>query len=380
MAILLVDFLVVTGLPPKGSTWQEVVESYPTISPDGPGYVNITDYLRGEDVDLNPLRASRPILPLLALPLSYFMSTELSFLVVNALLFVFLVVVFFDLSGHLLNSSKQAFYATVLLIFAFPVYYRGINVTVDLASWLIFVVTARILLELEHRRAIRVAAFSALAALTALGTLVTELVTTSFMLVLCFYLIKRWRERPLGRLLGDALLIGGSFAAVILMLQITIYLVSDYGFFEHFQKQVQWFAAHPLNSGPAGFVRVLVGAFLVSLLLVPMGVLDFRRSMRNRELVLAMLAGALPTLAAVYTNSIRFVFVLFPVIFPLAVLGLVRLAETGRSVFRFSRRGTLVIEVVFLSVVCAFNILTYFGVLRYGSTTEMARQLLPFLL
>ena len=125
--------------------------------------MNVTDYFRGEDVILDKLRVSRPIVPLLALPLSYFMSTELSFLVVNSVLFVLLVGVFFGLAGHLLATSKQAFYAAILLIFAFPVYYRGINVTVDLASWLIFVVTARVLLELEHRGAVNVAAFSVVA-------------------------------------------------------------------------------------------------------------------------------------------------------------------------------------------------------------------------
>ena len=86
------------------------------------------------------------------------------------------------------------------------------------------------------------------------------------------------------------------------------------------------------------------------------------------------------TLAAVYTNSIRFVFVLFPVVFPVAVLGIARLAQAGRSMFRFGSLGALITEVLLLSAVCAFNLVTYAGFLRYGSTIEMARQFIPFLL
>ncbi len=171
-----------------------------------------------------------------------------------------------------------------------------------------------------------------------------------------------------------------SFAVVIVVLQLTIYLIFDSSVFDKAQRQMIWFANNPLNLGPVGFVRVLVGAFLVSLLLVPLGMLDIRRSLQNRELLVAMLVSALLTLAAVYTNSIRFVFVLFPVIFPVAVLGIARLAQTGRSMFRFGRLGALITEVLLLSAVCAFNLLTYASFLRYGSTIEMARQFIPFLL
>ena len=368
IATLFVGFLLVTGFPPGA------------ISPDGASYMTVTDYLRGEEVILSTWRVSRPIVPLLALPLSYLMSTELSFLIVNSVLFVLLVGVFFKLAEHLLGAPKLAFYAAILLIFAFPVYYRGINVTVDLASWLIIVVTARVLLELENRGALTGAVCSALAALCAFGTLVTELVFASFLLVLCFYLIKRWGERPLRLLLRASLIICVSFAVVIVVLQLTIYLIFDSSVLDKAQRQMIWFANNPLNLGPAGFVRVLVGAFLVSLLLVPLGMLDIRRSVQNRGLLVAMLISALLTLAAVYTNSIRFVFVLFPVVFPIAVLGIARLAQTGRSMFRFGSLGALITEVLLLSAVCAFNLLAYAGFLRYGSTIEMARQFIPFLL
>lgn len=378
MAALFVGFLVLSGLP-EGASPQVLKESYPAISPDGPGYVTVTEYFRGEDVVLDKWRVSRPVVPLLALPLSYVISTELSFVIVNAVLFVLLVGTFYGLAERLLATTQQAFYATILLIFAFPVYYRGINVTVDLASWLIFVVTALMLLELERRDAVSVTVFSVLAVFCALGTLVTELVFASFMLVLCFYLIKLRRRISRRQLLGHSLIICASFAAVILVLQLILYLVFDYGFFDKTQRQLTWFANNPLNLGPTGFVRALGGAFLASLLLVPLGLLDIRRSMQNRELLLAMLVSALLTLAAVYTNSIRFVFVLFPVVFPVAVLGAVRLAEMGRSVLRMGRVGARVTEVALLSGVCAFSLFTYVGFLRYGSTMEMARRFVPFL-
>jgi hypothetical protein len=379
MAALFVGFLVWSGLP-VGVSSRVVRESYPAISPDGPGYVTVTDFFRGEDVVLDRSRVSRPLVPLLALPLSYVVPTELSYIVVNAALFLLLVGAFFGLAEHLLGTAQHGFYATVLLIFSFPVYYRGINVTVDLASWLIFVVMARVLVELERRGAVRLSTFTVLSALCGLATLVTELVFSSFLLVLSFYLIRRRRQcRPL-RLVADSGTMAAAAGAVVLLLQATIYLVFDYGFFEQLQRQVVWFSENPLNLGLAGFVRVLVGAFLVSLLLVPVGLLDLRQSMQDRELAAAMLVAALLTLLAVYTHSIRFVFVLFPVVFPIAVLGVVRLAGIGGAVFGLGRRGTLAIEVALLSGVCAINVATYAGVLRYGSTIEMARRLLPFLL
>jgi hypothetical protein len=378
VAALFLGFLLSRGIP-EGASADVVKEQYPAISPDGPSYVTVTDHFRGEDVVLDKWRISRPVVPLLALPLSYVISTELSFLLVNSVLFVILVGAFYELAERLLVRPKRAFYAAILLIFAFPVYYRGINVTVDMASWLIFVVTALALLELERRDTVTVATFSVLAVLCAFGTLVTELVFASFLLVVCFYVIKCWTRLPRRRMLGHLLIICASFAAVILVLQLIVYLVFDYSFLDKTQRQLAWFANNPLNLGLAGFVRVLVGAFLASLLLVPAGLLDVRRSIEHRGLLLAMLVSALLTLAAVYTNSIRFVFVLFPVVFPIAVLGIVRLGRLAGSTLRFGRAGELSTELTLLTGVCAFSLLTYAAFLRYGSTIEMARRLLPFL-
>ena len=56
MVTIFVSFLIIFNFP-KG-----------TISPDGEGYVRVTQYFMGEDVQLDKVRVSRLVVPVLAIP------------------------------------------------------------------------------------------------------------------------------------------------------------------------------------------------------------------------------------------------------------------------------------------------------------------------
>ena len=274
----------------------------------------------------------------------------------------------------------HAFYANLLLIFAFPVYYRGINVTVDLASWLIFVCTTYMILYCKKKGLVKIRAFSIMAVLCAIGTLVTELVLASFLLLFFQYFFEYFKKKPITKIFQDLIIIGLFFAIPFMILQLLIYLIFDYSIFDKASKQMDWFANNPINLGILGLIRILVGTFSISLLFLPFGILEFWKNKRYIKLHLAMLVSIMLTLLAVYTNSIRFAFVLFPLVFTFNIRGILFIISKLQFVFPASQKRLDVVKLAAVVAVCAFNIVLYFGFLQYGSTTAIAKHLLRFLL
>lgn len=363
-----VAFLILTEFPE------------PTISPDDSGYVSVTDYLKGEDVTLDKLRISRPIVPILALPLSYVVDTRVSFIITNAIFFVVLVGAFYVLARDLLGESRPAFYSTLLLIFAYPVYYRGINVTVDLVSWLIFVSLACLILHYKKRNLLTLRVLTVMAVGCAVGTLVTELVLVSFLLVFVLYVLDNFRKHPPGLLLRNLLIIGFSFTIPILIFQIVIYLIFDYSIFDNAEKKMEWVVDNPLSLGPSGLIRAFIGAFNVSLLFVPLGVFEFWKKNRHVNIHLAMLVSVLVGLLGIYINTVRFVFVLFPLVFTFAIRGVMFFVSKLQIAVSASERQTRLAQAALVAGMCVFNVLLYVGFLQYGSTMAMARRFLSLLL
>lgn len=368
MAGIFITFLILSGFP-KG-----------TISPDDHGYVSVTEYFKGNHVELSKFRVSRPIIPFLALPFSWFLDTPLSFIVVNAILFVLLVGLFYFVAKELLGESLYAFYANLLLIFAFPVYYRGINVTVDLASWLIFVCTSYIIIYCKKKGLVTIRTFSTMAVFCALGTLVTELVLASFLLVFFQYFFENFKRESLMKIFRGLTIIGFSFTIPFIILQLLIYLIFDYSIFDKASKELYLIVNSPLNLGFMGLFRILIGTFSISLLFLPMGILEYWQNKRYVKLHLAMFVSIILTLFIVYINSIRFAFVLFPLVFTFNIRGILFMISKLQFVFSGSHKLLQVERFTLVIIVCAFNIFLYFVFLRYGSTTEIAKHLLSFML
>jgi hypothetical protein len=365
---IFIVFLILSGYP-KG-----------TISPDGPGYVSVTEYFKGENVELSKWRVSRPIIPILALPLSYLLNTQLSFILVNAILFVLLVILFYFIAKELLGEPLHAFYANLLLIFAFPIYYRGINVTADLASWLIFVCISYLILYSKKEDIVTIKVFSIIAAFCAIGTLVTELVLASFLLVFFQYLFETFNKKSHLKIFRDLIIIGLSFTIPFIIIQLLIYLIFDYSIFDKANRQMDWFANNPLNLGFMGLIRILIGTFSVSLLFLPMGILEFWQNKRYAKLHLAMFVSIMLTLFAVYTNSIRFAFVLFPLVFTFNIRGIFFIISKLQFVISATQKQVQIARLTLVVIVCTFNIVLYFAFLRFGSTTAIAKHLLSFML
>ena len=351
-----------------------------TISPDAGGYISVTEYFKGDDVTLSKSRISRPIVPILALPLSYMLDTPVSFIIINAILFVLLVATFYVLSKNLLGESQGAFYSALLLIFAYPVYYRGINVTVDLASWLVFVSTACFVLHFKKKDALTVRVSSLMAIACAVGTLVTELVLASFLLIFVHHFFDNFRKQSAKSLIKDLFTIGVCFSIPVILFQLAIASSFDYSILDNAQAKMGWVADNPLSLGPVGLLRSFMGAFIVSLFFLPFGVLEFRKHHRLATFHLAMLISTLITLLAIYVATIRFSFVLFPLIFTFNIRGIAFLVSKLKAAVSMNEHQVRLAQGTLVAAVCAFNIVLYAGFLHYGSTMEMATQFLSFLL
>jgi len=351
-------------------TWNASLED-PRISPDGESYASVTRHLAGDAGPVSVLRLSRPVVPALALLWTPVIGPVPAFLVTNGVLFVALVGVFFGLARELLGSARGAFQACALLLCAFPVYYRGINVTVDMASWLFFVVVASVLLRRERDGRFTRGLAIALALACAAGTLVTELVLASLALVALEYARAHFRAKSLPALAGDLAWIGLAFGVPVLLYQLAFAHAVGFSLLENFQAKLGMAAEVPYSLGPGGLLRTLAATFSLALVLVVPGLRALRRDPRHARVLASMTIACVATLLAIYISSVRFAFVLFPVVFTLAVRGAHALAEACG--------GRRWVETASIGAVCAFNLLLYAAFVRFDTTDALARAWVPFL-
>jgi hypothetical protein len=182
------------------------------------------------------------------------------------------------------------------------------------------------------------------------------------------------------KIFRDLTIIGLSFTIPFIILQLLINLIFDYSIFDKADKELYLIVNSPLNLGFKGLIRILLGTFSISLLFLPMGILEFWENKRYAKLHLAMFVSIMLTLFIVYINSIRFAFVLFPLVFTFNIRGILFIISKLQFVFSESYRWVQVARLTLVVIVCTFNIFLYFAFLRYGSTTEIAKHLLSFML
>lgn len=366
-ATLFVSFLIICNFP-EG-----------TISPDGKGYINITEYFMGRDVELNKFRVSRPLVPILAIPLTYIVEPKISYLVVNALLFILLTGLFYVMATLLLKDDTQALYATALLLFAFPVYYRGINVTVDMASWVLFVLVGSIVLDADNSGKLTPRTFFVLSFFCGVGTLITEMVLVSFLFILFFYAFSRLQRESWSRFFYSLFLICASFSVPVLVIQAGVYWLFDYTIFDKAIKVRELSANAPLTLGPVGFMRALVGAFSVSLFFAVFGLVEFFKKQDNVVAFSALLLAGLITFSAVWTSVTRFVFVLSPLVFTCCIRGIIVLSGMLQGVLRYNDTVKKTLHIAAVVFIIIINVLMYCVFLRFGTTLAMAKKFLLFL-
>ena len=143
---------------------------------------------------------------------------------------------------------------------------------------------------------------------------------------------------------------------------------------------LDWIINNPLDRGFLGLIRVLVGAFNISLLFLPMGILEFWQNRPYAKLHLAMFVSTILALLAVYVNTIRYAFVLFPLVFTFNIRAILFIISKMQIALSASDKQLQVAKLTLVVIVCLFNIFLYFGFLRYGSTIAIAKHLLWFML
>ncbi len=120
---------------------------------DSYDYYNITAYLRDlllqNDVseftfvvDIDPadnnisvVRLFRPVVPVLALPLSFLITVELSYFIVNAILIFASTILIFRAAQDIEMNEFEAFASAVLFSLSYYVLSWGISILVEAGSW-----------------------------------------------------------------------------------------------------------------------------------------------------------------------------------------------------------------------------------------------------
>jgi len=106
---------------------------------DSEGYLLVARYFLGEDIhsDSLPLlkyRLFSPLVPFTAALLARMIPLEYSFLLINGLLWLLSVYLFYRFSNRLLNE-RSAFYCTLLFTSSLPLIIWGLPIMVDMAAF-----------------------------------------------------------------------------------------------------------------------------------------------------------------------------------------------------------------------------------------------------
>jgi len=360
----LISFLIISNYPPG------------TINLDERGYIEVTDYFMGKDIEVFKQRTLRPIVPILVIPFSYLFGTKASFLILNSILFVLLCESFFLLSKLLLKKSNLAFLSTLLLIFAFPIYYRGINVGVDLAYWTIFIIMSILIIRYKKKKDMNTLNFGILSFFCGVSMLVMEFSLIAFLFLIITFISEKIKRERLHKVILNLVIFSILFAIPLLIFQFLNQYIFDYTILDKILYDKELALQNMINLGLPGFIKSFIGAFLASLFFFPFGVIKIFKNKENITIYTTMLISIIPILSLVNIHTIRYVFILFPIIFPVTIIGTSYLADILQNKLQFNNKFKSYLIASFILMIIIVNILTYIAIIHFGSTDKIAEALL----
>jgi len=297
-----------------------------TSFPDTHDYVQTVDWFRDGSGAEYPLRIQRPLEILLVVPFSYVLSTADSFKVVNSLLYLASKPFFFSFSRKLLKDDRLAFVSTILYTFAMCVLYWGLALITDMMQWLLVCVVFDLLFDIKEKW--RTRDLYEVAVVVGLGILNKESIG-AVALILIYIVLKSGHGLPwtkkigkVARLVPELVLMFAPFVFV----QVLMYVYfgpADTFFSYHFTHK---------TGDIRGAVWYLPVTFVIAfnILLVPflLGLRQFLRGnmmMNAKEYAVFLIILLLP-IVAFEQYSPRLAFLIFPLVIPVAALGVDRVS------------------------------------------------------
>lgn len=325
-------------------------------------YISTIKHVLGDSAsELFPYRILKPLPILIGAALSPILGVK-NVLIAQNLVFYFLSVwLVFILVNLLYRNEKQAFYGTVLYATAYPMLAYGLASLTDLPGWFFFLLSVLLSLNFFKNPRFKITALSGLAA--GFGMLFKENVAAApiFFASLVFIATKL----PFRDKLKYILTFGLAFLLFPIINTIVSYNLYSYSYLDAFRAG----GLHP--KGASGFyivsfpqIVVEIGrVLLIGWLFVFWGALK-ELALKNRErakILLALIPPSLSVFLWCYPHN-RMIFIAFPLLIPLASLGLLRSYKNYKN--------NVLAEAGLLSVYVLVNYLILDFLLKYGESFQ----------
>jgi hypothetical protein len=268
---------------------------------DSEGYLLVARYFLGEDIQSDSLpllkyRLFSPLVPFAAALLARLIPLEYAFLLINCLLWLLSVHLFYRLSSRLLNE-RSAFYCALLYTSSLPLIIWGLPIMVDMAAFVFAILICLLVTPTESEK-------KGTALSVTITLVLAILAKPSLVSLLLFFLFYAGMQKQYGRALAvvsvSVIAVGGIY--FFLGLKIVDYLT--YGYLRH--------------RGIFYVLNALVFCFHWGL---PLAVWGFLREKQHRIFYLTYLISTFGCYLS-FVHNPRLLFVTFPAVLPLITSGM----------------------------------------------------------
>jgi hypothetical protein len=284
---------------------------------DSPGYMQVTQFIRGRAVITEGVRFRllRPIVPFLAAVLSAIMQPRLAFAFVNLVLWCASAILMFYFTKLFTKNKYAAFASSVFFTASIPLIIFGAAVYTDMAGYFFILLGSYLILRWDIPRA-NFERTCVASVVTGLGIISRESVACVMIFMLVWGIVSR------GSVLRIVLYEG--IIAVFALIWSTLVGVSYTAWYLHGGVNMSSYAVLGLGGGIIGLFRSLLYAFgeiPIVLTLVLLGVLQTYEIPKLKKFGSLMLS-ELAVIVAWPVIGTRFTFILFPALLPLAGIGI----------------------------------------------------------
>jgi hypothetical protein len=321
-----------------------------TSFPDTNGYIETIKWYKNHSGEMVSVRIQRPLQIFFILLFEPFLGAIPSFILTNCIFYIASIPFFFSFSKKLLKDEDLAFISTFLFISSFCMLYWGLALLTDMLVWFLMSVGFDLLIDIKESW--RSADVYKLSFVVGVGLLNKEsIIGLAFLLIFLFFSKFIYRQsdkfRKAIRFLPPLILMILPFIVVQLLMY--RYFGPEYTFFStrlrHSISEVQgqlWYLP----------ITFLIG-FNILIIFYLFGIKSFikNNSMFNKKEYLISLVLSLIPVVVFETYSPRLSFLIFPLVIPVAAVGLKNLLEH----FQIKPVHYLILLALILVSYCVFN-------------------------
>jgi hypothetical protein len=317
--------------------------------PDTQGYIETVKWLKNRSGEVFPLRIQRPLQIFFILLFEPILGITPAFILTNCIFYIASIPFFFSFSKKLLKDENLAFISTFLFISSFCVLYWGLAPLTDMLLWFLMSVGFDLLIDIKEKW--KSTDIYKLSFIVGLGILNKEsIISLSFLLIFLFFSRFIYRQRDKFKKIIRFLppLIFMIIPFLITQLLMYVYFGSEYTFFSSRLKhktEVQgqlWYLP----------ITFIIG-FNILIIFYLFGINSFikNNSMFNKKEYLISLVLTLIPVVVFETYSPRLSFLIFPLVIPVAAVGLKNLLKH----FQTKPVHYLILLSLILFLYCIFN-------------------------